>query len=526
MARLRFILVAWLVVHVMPAAAQKVDPVILARGEATMPVFVEMKTQLFGEGGWDAFVEQNQGQPRSEIRKTSIGTLKENAARSWDQVKRQVDELGFRVIERYWVVNGFLALANKQACEKLAQSPHVQYVYQYRGGGLSTASRDASETEQALTKVALEIVDARQEDVFESDFDVTWNVEKVKALQAWKAHGVLGEGVTVAINDGGIAVAKELCESLWRNDRESINGQDDDGNGYVDDLFGYDFRVGCGFVLHPHPHGTACAGIVAARPSATDSPKTVVGIAPRARVMPLIGGLNLKLYQYALDQGADIMSMSFMMPSQRLGPFRGVVRRMHEHAAAAGMLCVGGAGNFGSGSRRAWPKGMQIGTPKDIPCVIAVAGILPNGKRSPLSSEGPCFWQDIPFYSDYDEDRPLQKPDLTGCFGGYPVWYVLPPKQSPQRLRVFRRVEDVSQDNQKAQVVIASGPQGNSFSGPHAAGVAALVLSANPELNPWEVKSILESTAVDMGDNGWDKQFGHGLLDAKAAVASALSTLK
>ncbi|MBG30285.1 MAG: hypothetical protein CMI31_09835, partial [Opitutae bacterium] len=58
-------------------------------------------------------------------------------------------------------------------------------------------------------------------------------------------------------------------------------------------------------------------------------------------------------------------------------------------------------------------------------------------------------------------------------------------------------------------------------SGPHGVGVAALVLSANPEMNPWEVKVLLESTAVDLGPKGYDTQYGAGLLDALAAVRQA-----
>ena len=65
------------------------------------------------------------------------------------------------------------------------------------------------------------------------------------------------------------------------------------------------------------------------------------------------------------------------------------------------------------------------------------------------------------------------------------------------------------------------GPAGNSFSGPHAAGVAALMLSANSELNPWEVSGILRETATNLGSEGPDSKFGYGLIDALAAVREA-----
>ena len=65
---------------------------------------------------------------------------------------------------------------------------------------------------------------------------------------------------------------------------------------------------------------------------------------------------------------------------------------------------------------------------------------------------------------------------------------------------------------------------GTSFSSPIAASVAALMLTANPELAPWQVRNILFSTAVDIGADGKDWDSGFGLIDANAAVALAIAT--
>lgn len=62
---------------------------------------------------------------------------------------------------------------------------------------------------------------------------------------------------------------------------------------------------------------------------------------------------------------------------------------------------------------------------------------------------------------------------------------------------------------------------GTSMACPHVAGVAALVLAANPALSNGDVRSILNSTATDLGDVGWDTIYGHGLVNAEAAVAAA-----
>lgn len=63
--------------------------------------------------------------------------------------------------------------------------------------------------------------------------------------------------------------------------------------------------------------------------------------------------------------------------------------------------------------------------------------------------------------------------------------------------------------------------EGTSMSCPHVSGVVALMLSVNPDLTPKEVKDILTSTAIDLGDPGRDDEFGFGLVDAETAVIIA-----
>lgn len=63
---------------------------------------------------------------------------------------------------------------------------------------------------------------------------------------------------------------------------------------------------------------------------------------------------------------------------------------------------------------------------------------------------------------------------------------------------------------------------GTSFASPYCAGIAALVLSADPSLTALEVEAILQSSAVDLGANGYDTTFGHGLVNAAAALRTTL----
>ncbi len=341
--------------------------------------------------------------------------------------------------------------------------------------------------------------------------EVPWNLQAIGADDAWK-EGATGRGVVVALMDTGLMVAPSLTRALWKNPAETLNGKDDDGDGLVDDLFGYDFGSDSYYCLGDspeRPHGSMCGGIIAGRP--LNKMNLVTGVAPRARLMVLRGMGYLKAYEYALAHGADVMSMSYMWIDMELGNYRGVYRAALENMSAAGLVAAGGAGNFSN-----LPAMKQIALPKDIPCVIAAAGITRDGRKAPASSEGPCMWKGVKFYDDYPPDRPLAKPDVTALFTGYPVWGR--PTDNPARWTVYS-----DEGNQMALVV---GPGGNSFSGPHAAGVAALMLSANPDLPAWEVKSLMEQTCRDLGPRGRDLIYGAGLLQAGAAVRAARKAAK
>ena len=145
--------------------------------------------------------------------------------------------------------------------------------------------------------------------------------------------------VLVAVIDGGVDTAHVgLKANLWTNPKEVAgNGKDDDGNGYVDDLYGFDFtrmsaEIGA-FVPGPGPsqHGTVTSGIVAG----DGSGGIITGVAPRARIMALKGNSLVTAplaFQYALENGADIMSMSFSIPN--LGNARAVWRMMSRMVIA------------------------------------------------------------------------------------------------------------------------------------------------------------------------------------------------
>jgi len=520
----------------------KLDVNIDQEAKEKLRIFVRFNNQLFRRSGdYEAFVEKHRHDKRNRLRPMVLNRLRKMSDRSWQRVAPYVQKLEdsgkLSNLQRYWIVNGFACKATGRACRVLAALKDVEFVYLQRGPArqerIYTPDSFYGDRMQRLVQRIYDQAIRNWADDSEERFsieglEIPWNIRRIRADKVWRWERVYGSGVIVAVNDNGIAVPPALVRALWRNTREELNGIDDDRNGYVDDLFGYNFRLDSHFALKPDAHGTACAGIIAGRP--LNKIRLATGIAPRARLMSLSGMGYLRAYEYALANGADIMSLSFMFIRHDLGHYRGVYRLAHEHLSAAGVLSVGGAGNFGPGGRLLMPAGKQIATPKDIPCVVAAAGITQNGIAPEMSSRGPCTWSGVKFYNDFPLDRPLRKPDVTGCFGGYPIWWILPSGNVPSRWKIVSKEAQLPIKNAKSNVPLAlaivEGPGGNSFSGPHVAGVAALMLSANPELNPWEVKTLIEQTCRDLGKPGWDPVYGAGLIDALEAVRAAKKILK
>jgi subtilisin family serine protease len=199
--------------------------------------------------------------------------------------------------------------------------------------------------------------------------------------------------------------------------------------------------------------------------------------------------------QYAITMGADVVNMSFTYRGE--GTRRALWRMMSDHAVAAGALLAGGAGNFQMTD--AVPN--QIASPKDSPGVLVAGGIDTTLQLQPFSSTGPVEWRSVPFYGDYPLPTGLIKPDVVAFPG--PGLTLL-------------SLADVGYLGSDAVA-------GNSFSGPQAAGVGALVMSAAPSIPGWKARALIESTARDIPPSGKDTRTGRGLVDAVAAVSAARS---
>lgn len=471
-------------VEVDPAVAPKIDPIVikrLAQGRP-VPVIILCKTQFLEmPDGFRRFCKENANRTRIELRKEVIGELKKIAANGEQNAVRNL--LGNPRAESLWIVNAVSTALSADALQAVAKLDEVKYIY----SGLPPR-RNAKDARIS------EVISPSKRTPFKSrDFTIPWNLEKIGAVRVWMEKENAGENIVVAMLEGGVDYTHEdLRNNLWVNEEEiPNNGRDDDDNGLIDDYYGFNFATGSCEVRATTPkqhHGTLTAGIVAG----DGTGGTITGVAPRARLM-LLAGHAAYASQYALEQGADVMSMSFSIPN--LGNGRGLFRLMSEHAVCAGLVLVSGCGNF----QRSADIPVQIRIPEGIPCVIGAGGLDESLNIPFFCSLGPVEWGSVKFYEDYPLPGGLIKPDVCGFTGpGYP---------------------QLAPDNGD----YIDTKKGNSFSAPHIAGVAALMLSANPELPAWRVRELMEETAYDLDDKGKDPRTGAGLVDAWKAVSAAES---
>jgi thermitase len=231
---------------------------------------------------------------------------------------------------------------------------------------------------------------------------------------------------------------------------------------------GYDWVNGDSDPSDDHGHGTHCAGIIAA---ATNNSVGIAGIA-QVRIMAEKGlAYNGIGYEddlanaiiHATDQGANIISCSWGSSSDSQ-----LIHDAVQYATNAGALVIAAAGNTGN-SEKHYPAAYSE--------VIAVAATNEKDKLASFSTHGD--WVDLA--------APGTSILSTYLWNTYVSW------------------------------------SGTSMACPHVAGVAALVWSQYPTMSNEQVRSQLLNTADDLGASGFDVYFGYGRVNARKAIAQAIS---
>ena len=404
-------------------------------------------------------------------------------------------------VERaFWIVNGLSLSVDAAAIRWLAASEHVARVYrrcEKPADLISTEGRFTQAFEQPVDVVTLDEVLAHR--------DLSWNLTRIQADLVWSRLGLIGRGVVIAILDSGVNYRhSDFRYHLWRNEGEvERNNLDDDGNGYVDDIYGFNFANGNSNVADDFFHGTSSASIMVG----DGRGGMLTGVAPGAELMVLrmydqmTRHNNSSLWrayqydawealQYAVAEGAHVVNMSFAWePAEN--PLHAVWRYASTNVVAAGVVMVAGAGNF----RGSYPIPGQIRPPASVPAVIATGGTFEDDSVADLTSRGPVTWSMYPPFDDYPLPEGLPQVAFSAPWGYFPVI-------------VF---------SGRGYQVLAE-QRGSSLTSPHVAGVVALMLEDNPELMPEEVRERLARSSLDVGAMGTDPYTGSGIVQAYDAI--------
>ena len=301
--------------------------------------------------------------------------------------------------------------------------------------------------------------------------------------QAWN-YTTGSQQVIVGVVDSGCLVEHpDLAANIYVNEDEiPDNGIDDDGNGYIDDIYGWDFTdapelsdTAIGDYLDQDNdvddenfHGTHVAGIIGA---VGNNGIGVAGVAWNIKLMPIRAGFRTTAGQgtlqdddaaaaliYAADNGCNVVNMSWGDPF-----YSPIIGDACEYAYSKGVTLVASAGN---------DPGPFLSYPAKLSSVISVGAV--NKSRN------------IAGFSSYGIDMDLVAP-------GELVW------------STYKLEEDQLYYEQS----------GTSMSAPIVVGAVALLLSLHPGLDPDEVRARLLTATDDLGAAGVDMYYGHGLLNTK-----------
>lgn len=308
-------------------------------------------------------------------------------------------------------------------------------------------------------------------------FGEQWNLSLIDMPGAWAIERGDPEVIVAVVDTGFDYTHTDLASQTWVNvDEIPDNGIDDDDNGYIDDVHGWDFSVlssgtenggagnGDNDPIDVSGHGTHVAGIVGA---AADNDIGIAGIAWNCTLMPIRGAgvagirdnRSAAAIVYAVDNGARVINMSWGGRDRSF-----VLRDAVDYAYARGVLMVAASGNESEGDS-IFPAGYRK--------VMSVAATEQHKQRFYRSNFGASI--DI----------------------GAPGNVIL-------STHINERYRSLS---------------GTSMATAHVSGVAALVMSKRPSLTPEDVRQILVSTTDPITES--PELVGAGNLNAARALMAS-----
>lgn len=275
----------------------------------------------------------------------------------------------------------------------------------------------------------------------------------MNTASAWRVTEGSADVVVAVIDTGMNLNHPDLQSNLWTNPKEvnGTSGQDADGNGYANDVHGYDFYGKKGDPEDENGHGTHTAGTVAALKNGVG----VIGVAPNVKIMPLrfLGPQGqgstadaILAIRYAVKMGARVISASWGGPG-----YSSYLAQAVQEAVEAGVIFVAAAGNDGADLSR------MPTYPASLPGVITVGS---SGLGDQLSN-----------FSNYD----------------------------PNTVLISAPGEQILSTYLKGGYKALSG---TSMATPQVSGAIALAISKNKTVTSNQVKAALCNTADSLRSYG------------------------
>ena len=286
----------------------------------------------------------------------------------------------------------------------------------------------------------------------------------VNALQAWEIN--LGDNITVAVFDQGMENHEDFGNRLIGGNTPATNG-----NGTP--------------IENNATHGMNCAGVI----GASDDNLGLRGVAPNVNFLSVnifAGGTTpgdiADGIQWAIDNGAHVLSNSWSFSNAPCDFTNILIENAIQNAVNNGRNGDGAVVVFSAGN-----TGQCVNYPARNNNVISVGAIDNRGNLFAYSSRGP----------ELDLVAPSGETNYLG------------------NIRTTDRMGNTGRIAGNYEPSFG----GTSASCPVVSGVAALVLSVNPNLTQQEVRNILTSTATDMGVNGLDNNFGFGRVNVRHRIS-------
>ena len=337
---------------------------------------------------------------------------------------------------------------------------------------------------------------------------VQWNFVGpwgVGAPQAWTnlrtAQRSGGRGVIVAVLDTGVAYSNRFSYARSPDLRASTF------------VRGHDFVSNTDFPRDRNGHGTHVASTIA---QWTDNGVGLTGLAYGAKILPVRvlddageGDANTiaRGVRYAVQRGAKVINMSLEFAPDDSGmPLKKAdipqLISAIDYAHRKGVLVIAASGNEGA---------TTIDYPAKAPNVVAVGATTEHGCLSAFSNIGKGL-------------------DIVAPGGGSDSRHGNDSNCRPGRGKPGRDISQVTLVAQGAKTFgIPGGYEGTSMAVPHVSAAAALVIASGVlggDPTPREVEVRLKNTARDLGDAGYDRTYGTGLLDAGAATDPAVASTR